>query len=278
MTQEEIYKNLNLDTNLLESALKHAKQKENYFKKLIPALLKGKTSAVNKSDPMDKLALVLLALPYTYEKYRQMQIDDSVFISTFSDVKIWCDNAFEQYGVKGLVNIRWIAKHLSLRIFRIGRLQYEFSRFAILPNAGIKNIISCPYRLGEKCITLHIPQGEKLDNALCRQSLEDATEFFSKHFPYYKYRCYTVITWILNPELEKVLGKDSNIVKFGKMFTLLGRVPDSDMNERRVFGYKKDRENYMPSNALQRYALERIKKGKPLYSYNGFLPKNRFTN
>lgn len=278
MTEEEIYKNLNLDKDLLESALRLARQKDLILKKRLPDLLKGKTAAIKKSEPLENLALILLALPYTYEKYRQMQIDDSVFISTFSDIKIWCDNAFEQYGVKGLVNIRWIAKHLSLRIFRIGRLQYEFSRFAILPNAGIKNIISCPYRLGEKCITLHIPQGEKLDNALCRQSLEDATEFFSKHFPDYKYRCYTVITWLLNPELGEVLGKDSNIVKFGKMFTLLGRVPDSDMNERRVFGYKKDRKNYMPSNALQRYTLDRIKKEKPLYSYNGFLPKNKFTD
>lgn len=161
-----------------------------------------------------------------------------------------------------------------MKIFRIGRLQYEFSRFAILPHAGIKNILKCPYRMGEKCITLHIPQGEKLDTDSCLYSLKSANAFFETFFPEYEYRCYTVITWLLNPDLVNVLGSESNIVKFGKMFTLLGRVPDSDMNERRVFGYKKDRANYVADNALRKYTLNRIKKGKPLYSYNGYRDKN----
>lgn len=216
---------------------------------------------------------MLSALPHVFENYARKGIPERIFFDTFSDVKIWCDNAFEQYGKRGLVNIRWIAKHVSMKIFRIGRLQYEFSRFAILPHAKISEVLKCPYRLGEKCVTLHIPQGEKLDNDACVKSLGEANAFFTKYYPAYKYRCYTVITWLLDPDLEKVLGSDSNIVRFGKMFTLLGYVPDSDMNERRVFGYAKDRANYVADNALRKYTLDRIKNGKPLYSYNGFRDK-----
>lgn len=273
MDEKTIYSKLNIDERLLADALDVAKKNATKLSKLLPLLLKGKSGKAKKLDPTERLALVLLALPRVYENYARNGIPDEIFFDTFSDVRIWCDNAAEQYGAYGLVNIRWIAKHVSMRIFRIGRLQYEFSRFAILPHAGLKNVINCPYRLGERCITVHIPQGEKLDTERCLQSFESANAFFKKYYPNYRYRCYTVITWLINPALAEVLGEDSNIVRFGRLFTLLGRVPDSDMNERRVFGYKKDRENYSPKNALQRYTYERIKNGKPLYSYNGFRDK-----
>ena len=270
------YKKLGLNSELLASALDSAKRNGNEYRKYLPFLLRGRTSKTKKFTPLEKLALVLYALPSTYENYKQKGIPDEIFFSTFSDIKIWCDNAYEQYGTAGLVNVRWLAKHLSMRIFRLGRLQFEFSRFAILPHAKFKNVISCPYRLGEKCIALHIPQGEKLDSDACLRSFASANAFFAEYYPDYKYRCYNVITWLLDPELEQVLSKDRNIVKFGKTFTLLGRVPDNDMNERRIFGYKKDRANYSPKNALQRYILDRINKGKPLYSYNGFVSKDVF--
>ena len=270
-----LYKNLNMDEELISSALELCNADKACFEKYKTYLLNGKSEKLKKLSALEKLAAVLYTLPAVYGNYKKHDIPEDIFFDTFSDIKVWCDNAFEQYGVKGLVNIHWLAKHLSMKIFKIGRLQYEFSKFAILPHVGIKNVLKCPYRLGEKCVTLHIQQGEKLDTRRCFDSLKSANAFFEKYFPDYKYRCYTVITWLLNPDLENVLGSDSNIVKFGKMFTLLGRAPDSDMNERRVFGYKKDRENYVADNALRRYVLDRINKGKPLYSYNGFRPKNK---
>ena len=273
MTKEEIAEKLNIEKSTITKTSAWAAKNSADLEKYTTYLLKGKCRAIKDFSPLAKLALVINALPYVYKKYSDKNIDEKIFFDTFSDIAIWCENAREQYGVEGLVNIKWISKHISMKIFRIGRLQYEFSRFAILPHAGIKNILSCPYILGEKCITLHIPQGEKLDNDACKKSLGLADSFFSEHYPDYKYRCYTVITWLLNPELENVLGNESNIVKFGKMFKLLGRVPDSDMNERRVFGYKKDRKNYKPTNALQHYTLDRINKGLPLYSYNGYRDK-----
>lgn len=274
MNKEELYKKLGLDETLLSEALEWSDKNQRLLDSLTSLLMKGKARKSDKLSPVAKLAIVLNALPDVYAKYKERGIPDEIFFDTFSDIKVWCDNAYAQYGVKGLVNIYWLAKHVSLKLFKIGRLQYEFSRFVILPHAKLKNIFRCPYRIGEKCLTLHIQQGEKLLPSRCEESLRAANEFFKKYYPEYKYRCFTVITWLLNPEFENVLGSESNIVKFGKMFTLLGYVADSDMNERRVFGYKKDRKNYIADNALRKYTLDRINRGKPLYSYNGFLDKN----
>lgn len=272
MTIRQICTKLSIDEGLTEQALKRIDEmpdREKYARYLI----KGKSAKLKKLDNLSKLAITLYSLPAVYDNYVKKGISEKIFFDTMSDIKIWCENDFERYGEKGLDNIYWISKHLSMKIFRLGRLQFEFSRFLILPHAKLKSVAKCPYRLGEKCITLHIPQGEKLDNELCLSSLADANVFFARYYPEYKYRCYTVVTWLLNPQFEQVLGKESNIVKFGKMFDLLGYVPDSDMNERRIFGYRKDRAKYVPDNALRAYTLARIQNNKPLYSYNGYRAK-----
>lgn len=273
MTTKEIIYKLNLDKNLSEPAIKWIEGNSLLCQKYSSQLLKNKLNNISKLDNIKKLAIVLYTLPFTYKAYIDKGIDENIFWDTMSDIKIWCKNDFERFNTLGLDNIHWIKKHLTLKIFRLKRLQFEFSRFMVLPHAKFKDILKCPFRLGEKCITLHIPQGEKLDNELCKQSLSMANEFFAKYYPDYKYHSYTVITWLLNPDFENVLNEDSNIVKFGKMFDLLGYVPDSDMNERRVFGYDKDRKSYNPKNALQLYTLSRIQNKKPLYSYNGYRAK-----
>lgn len=273
MNTKEICTKLALDKTLYEPALEWIEKNKEFCNKNYIYLLKGSADKFKKLDNIAKLGIVLYTLPYTYDNYMAKGIDENIFFDTMSDIKIWCTNDFDRYGKYGLDNIYWIAKHLSMKIFRLGRLQYEFSRFLILPHAKLKDIIRCPYHLGEKCITLHIPQGEKLDHDMCLKSLAMAKDFFAKYYPDYKYRCYTVITWLINPDFESILGKESNIVKFGKMFNLLGYVPDSDMNERRVFGYQKDRAGYVPDNALRAYTLARIQNNQPLYSYNGYFAK-----
>lgn len=273
MTEKEIYEKLGLETELLCEALEWREDHPAECARYSTALMNGKPKKLRKANAVAKLAAVLAALPSTYADYAERGIPDEIFFDTFRDISVWCENGYKQYGEKGLNNVKWLTRHLTMRLFRLGRLQFEFSRFVVIPNAGAKNILKCPYRLGEKCIAVHIPQGEKLDYARVLDSFEQADAFFQKYYPEYRYRAYNVVTWLLNPELEEVLGKESNIVRFGKLFTLLGRAPDNDMNERRVFGYGKDRANYAARNALQLYTLNRIEAGLPLWSYNGYRPR-----
>lgn len=278
MTEKEIYAIPGLEKELLCEALKWREDNGDECARYVTALLRGKPKKLRKASAIAKLAAVLAALPATYANYAKRGIPDEIFFDTFRDITVWCENGFKQYGEKGLINVKWLARHVSMRLFRLGRLQFEFSRFVVIPNAGLGNILKCPYRLGEKCIAVHIPQGEKLDYAGVLDSFKKADAFFTKFYPEYRYRAYNVVTWLLNPELEEVLGKESNIVRFGKLFTLLGRAPDNDMNERRVFGYGKDRASYAPRNALQVYTLNRINAGLPLWSYNGYRPRGAEVN
>lgn len=278
MTEKEIYEKLGLETELLCEALEWREDHPAECARYSTALMNGKPKKLRKANAVAKLAAVLAALPSTYADYAERGIPDGIFFDTFRDISVWCENGYKQYGEKGLNNVKWLARHLTMRLFKLGRLQFEFSRFVVIPNAGMKNILKCPYRLGEKCIAVHIPQGEKLDYARVLDSFKQADEFFTEFYPEYRYRVYNTVSWLLNPEFTEVLGSDSNIARFGKLFTLLGRAPDCDMNERRVFGYEKDRAHYAPRNALQLYTLNRIEAGLPLWSYNGYRPRETEAN
>ena len=57
------------------------------------------------------------------EKYDYYGISEDIYYDTLSDIKIWCD----KNNNKGLLNYRWIKNHVSFQLFRLGRLQFQFS-------------------------------------------------------------------------------------------------------------------------------------------------------
>lgn len=232
---------------------------------------KGKLNCLKKLSPVARLASTLVAATKAYDDYLSLGICDDVFFDTMSDIRVWCENDRQRYSRTGLENIWWLSKHVRLKIFKIGRLQFEFSRFYFLPTTTLSQFAKCPYRLGEKCLTVHIPQGAPLLFEQCKESIKNAKAFFAKYFPDFSFRAITTHTWLLNPDFAKVLSDKSNIVKFASLFTVCGYSRDTDMNARRVFGYGTAREDYVPFNALSLYTLERLNKGKPLYSYLGYL-------
>ncbi len=266
---------LGISESLYLKAAERAKTDAKRVNAYAQRLLRGKYKSLKGDDGVFNLAAVLRAAEYTRKKYTEAGIPEKIFDDTFRDVGYWCGNDFERYGEEGLRNVKWLSKHLTMRIFRLGRLQFEFSRFAIVPKAGLKKIAACPCRPFERCIAVHVPQGGKLFFEECLASFAAADAFFAEYYANYRYRTYNIVSWLLDPELKNVLGENSNIVRFASLFGILGRTADSDMNERRVFGYAKDRASYSPRNALERYTLARILEDKPLYSYHGYRLKDK---
>ncbi len=72
---------------------------------------------------------------------------------------------------------------------------------------------------GDDVIGIHIPAGERLDPEAVSHAIQEAREFFGTYFPDYQYKGFSCVSWLLDPQLETLLGQESNIVKFGKRFT-----------------------------------------------------------
>lgn len=205
------------------------------------------------------LVLAFLA-DYALEVNTKRGIDKEITTATLKDINLWVHNYFVQHNKLGIeqspAQLGWLIRHYTGNLFRIGRLQFNIRK----ANLKIPD--------GEYVIETHVPQGEPLDFEMCCESLNMAEEFFKKHFPNIDAKFFTFHSWLANPNLEKLLDKDSNIVKFMKLWTL---VDDEGDNSRqaieRVFGlgFKiEDIEKAPERTTLQRKLKELIISGENL--------------
>lgn len=117
---------------------------------------------------------------------------------------------------------------------------------------------------------IHIPSSGKLDCATCCQSLQDAKAFFEAYFPEITISAFCTGTWILDPELRKVLP-DSNIAEFGQLFHSLTTTNANDRQLReRVFG-DTEWDQCRAENSLQRAILNHHNSGGEFRSTAGFI-------
>ena len=115
-------------------------------------------------------------------------------METFYDITIWYKEGVKKEGVAGLVEERWLAIELRMKIFRLGRLQFE-------PDED------------RHVLHVHIPDGEPQDDAACGDSFARAEELVGT-----EYTIFDCESWLLSPKLQKLLKPDSNILKFQKVW------------------------------------------------------------
>lgn len=60
-----------------------------------------------------------------YEEYQVRSIPDHVYFDTFSDIRIWSEVCYRDYGEYGIEEYNWLQEHVQLRLFRLGRLQFQ---------------------------------------------------------------------------------------------------------------------------------------------------------
>lgn len=189
---------------------------------------------------------------YALEINLKRGISKEITVKTLKDVNVWLDNYNSQYNEIGLGEFCWLIYHYTGDLFHIGRLQFRLE----------KSLEGVP--AGEVAIETHIPQGEPLTKESCLESFEKAKEFFAKIFPNAKPQYFMCDSWLLNPNLAKILKEDSNIVQFMRLWTPIPFVSDhSSQAIERVFGFgfKKEYLKNAPENTglqrvLKKYLLE----------------------
>lgn len=126
---------------------------------------------------------------------------------------------------------------------------------------------------GDSVIRLHIPPFGKLTPELVERTIAATKNFAAKYYPEFKYKAFTCHSWLIDPQLEKLVGADSNISKFMNMFTKItckSKGEDvfnfifnkPDMN----FDIKDLPENTRLHRALKKHYLS----GKAIYEVHGF--------
>ena len=87
---------------------------------------------LNLFDEKTDLFILLICIAKikdTKQFYKEKNIPESILYDTLKDIKIWTYNNKAKTGKIGLSNINWISLHLTGKLFKIGRLQFEKIEF-----------------------------------------------------------------------------------------------------------------------------------------------------
>ncbi|MBQ9965993.1 MAG: DUF5596 domain-containing protein [Clostridia bacterium] len=199
------------------------------------------------------------------KKYEENNISEDILIDTLRDIVRWCITWSDIKGCLFLGELFWLKRHLTFKLFKIGRLQYCFGKAEHdAENFGLKK--------EENILEVHIPATGPMREEDCKESVKLAKEFFLSHFPDYSYRFFTCHSWLLDRTLEQFLDDDSNIIKFQKMFNI---IKDDNSNEifRYLFSWDTNMENLyqrVPTSSLAKKVLEASKTTQFHESYGIF--------
>ncbi len=260
---------LGLDPCLKSRVLNIPSAKYNKINSLAEKFAKGNNKCLVNHNDLTRLAVVTESLKYTKEKYDMLGIDNKIFADTVKDIGIWCGNNQN----KGLKNYNWIRNHIRAELFKIGRLQFQILKCDnITLNYG-----KLPFGLGDNLVYIHIPQGEKLVREDCISSINSATDFFEKYFPYYKFKYFFCESWLLYQGNAEFMNPNSNIIKFSDLFETAYSLDIDNQAIERIFGKREFiKSRYDKKTSLQKSAKNHILNGGKLGIGVGYIDKDLF--
>lgn len=215
-----------------------------------------KVKQVPKYRPLFLYLFVRFAVD-AYEEYKLRGIEDEVYYDTFSDIQLWCLNCKRDFNEYGIEEYSWLQEHVQLRLFRLGRLQFQPSTF----DRDIELNGRMVYK-NQLVLNVHIPEGEPLDIYRTKEAFKKAKAFFRGITPVFI--CHS---WLLYPQLDEVLPCDSNIIQFKNEFHIYEVDSDSREAEQRIFiNVSTDPLSYEERTTLQRRAKAYLIAGNKLGS------------
>lgn len=167
-------------------------------------------------DGCRMLYALLSVAVQAYDAYLEKNLPESVFTDT---MKGFTRIARENHAATGRWFFDrgwWVGRHLSLKLFRIGTLEYE-----ILSETDGKEI------------SIHIPSDANLADT--DASLAESYRFFERFYPEYGDAPYVCTSWLMSPALDRLLDESSRIATFKSKFQLLRYFPDDESYKWFVF-------------------------------------------
>ena len=187
------------------------------------------------------LALHLTAALKSRELYDQRGINNAIFIDTMKCFSRFVREYTAQYDHYGFNTGFWSWRQLSLKLFRLGVLEFETTE-----------------REGKKVLSVHIPSDAVMTKEALACSYKWAAEFFNN----YEYEYIYCDTWLLSPALKDMLPEGSRILNFMADYEILSTAPDAKDFMTRV--YVKEYPDYasLPENtSLQRAVKKHLLAG-----------------
>lgn len=215
MILQELYHLIGLQNEIIEKLRVicgeiHLGQMDEYLDKLMD----GKTAAqsyeelktvlAEDEDNLKMLYCQLECARRVFDRYQEKHIPKIVYIESMKCFTRFIEECKRKNGRMFFDRGWWTYRQLSMKIFRIGELEYELKEYE-----------------GEDVIGIHVPSDANLSKEAVDSSLKQANLFFHTYYSSYPYKKYTCNSWLLSPALKPLLSEKSNILSFQKRFEII---------------------------------------------------------
>lgn len=158
-------------------------------------------SQILGDDHMGMLACQLEAAALCCDRMMGKGVPEEVMVDTMKCFSRFLAETLVMTGEEKFDREWWTWRQTGGRLLRIGQLEYE-----LVP--------------GEKVVSLHIPSDAVFTPENVDTSLAQARKLLSVIYPDYAGADYVCDSWLLSPELGKLLPTGSNILSFQKRFRI----------------------------------------------------------
>lgn len=205
-------------------------------------------------DGFKILSAMLKGTLIARREYRRRGIGEDVFLATMGCFSRFVAEHKESFGRYGFDRWWWTGRQLSLRLFRLGALEYE-----LLSEEGRR-------------VSVHIPSDADLGEASVDASLLWAENFLREFFPDHSGAPFVCSSWLLSPALGELLPESSRINRFRSRFRIESFDENSESYKLWVFKNGTLPVEELPENTtLQRNMKRFIKEGGKVGSAQGVL-------
>ena len=188
----------------------------------------------------------------SFEEYQRKEIPVDIFTDTMKFCTRFLLDYHKTYACYRFVWGWWFPRQLSLREFRIGALEYEFSE--------------------EKCIQIHIPSDAGLSQQAVLESNSRFKRFCKQYYPEWEGKEMYCQSWLLSPVLKDILNGNSNILSFQELFDVVETDEESMAVLDWVFPGFNEISDKLPENtSLQRNMKRYLLEGKKIGWTKGIL-------
>ncbi len=126
---------------------------------------------------------------------------------------------------------------------------------------------------GEAAVSVHIPAWLSLDPAYCQESYRKTRQVLARHYPEFAYKAIYCHSWMIDPQLTRLLGHTTNITRFQQQY-----LPYPTLSQGRgvadfVFARSMDSppEQWPADTSLRKVIKEHYLAGKYIYEIGGIL-------
>lgn len=164
----------------------------------------------------------------SFERYRQMNIPETVYLDTMACFTRFVSEHKASYGSYGFDRDFWTYRQLGLKLFRLGTLEFEYVEGSGAPervrNAGNGDAAG---NTEAKVINVHIPSDVDIRDQYCDDSFRQIRAFTAQYFPDWINATFACNSWLLSPALKELLPPTSHIIRFQNRFRIVKTDPDA---------------------------------------------------